>query len=90
MQIVFTTKARKDLDFWVKSGNKNILSKIANLIEDIQLHPFEGIGKPEQLKHQLSGRWSRRINQEHRIIYKVTEENTIEILDILSLKGHYE
>ena len=90
MQIVFTTKARKDLDFWIKSGNKNILSKIANLVEDIQLHPFEGIGKPEQLKHQLSGRWSRRINQEHRIIYKVTEENTIEILDILSLKGHYE
>ena len=90
MQIVFTTKARKDLDFWIKSGNKNILSKIANLIEDIQLHPFEGIGKPEQLKHQLSGRWSRRKKQEHRIIYKVTEENTIEILDILSLKGHYE
>ena len=90
MQIVFTTKARKDLDFWIKFGNKNILSKIASLIEDIQLHPFEGIGKPEQLKHQLSGRWSRRINQEHRIIYKVTEENTIEILDILSLKGHYE
>ena len=90
MQIVFTPKAKKDLDFWVKSGNKNVLNKIANLIEDIQLHPFEGIGKPEQLKHQLSGRWSRRINQEHRIIYKVTEENTIEILDILSLKGHYE
>jgi len=90
MQIVFTTKARKDLDFWIKSGNKNILNKITDLIEDIQLHPFEGIGKPEQLKQQLSGKWSRRINQEHRIIYKVTEENTIEILDILSLKGHYE
>lgn len=90
MQIVFTTKARKDLDFWIKSGNKNILNKITDLIEDIQLHPFEGIGKPEQLKHQLSGKWSRRINQEHHIIYKVTEENTIELLDILSLKGHYE
>lgn len=90
MQIVFTTKARKDLDFWIKSGNKNILNKISVLIQDIQLHPFEGIGKPEQLKYQLSGKWSRRINQEHRIIYKVTEENTIEILDILSLKGHYE
>jgi toxin YoeB len=90
MQIVFTSKARKDLNFWIKSGNKNVLSKIADLIEDIQLHPFEGIGKPEQLKHQLSGKWSRRINQEHRLIYKVTEENTIEILDILSLKGHYE
>lgn len=68
MQIVFTTKARKDLDFWIKSGNKNILNKITDLIEDIQLHFFEGIGKPEQLKHQLSGKWSRRINQEHRII----------------------
>ena len=90
MAIVFTTKVRKDLDFWIKSGNKNILNKITDLIEDIQLHPFEGIGKPEQLKYQLSGKWSRRINQEHRIIYKVTEENTIEILDILSLKGHYE
>ena len=90
MQIVFTTKARKDLDFWIKSGNKNVLKKIVDLIEDIQLHPFEGIGKPEQLKHHMTGRWSRRINQEHRIIYKVTEENTIEILDILSLKGHYE
>ena len=90
MQIVFTTKARKDLDFWIKSGNKNILNKITDLIEYIQLHPFEGIGKPEQLKYQLSGKWSIRINKEHRIIYKVTEENTIEILDILSLKGHYE
>lgn len=90
MQIVFTPKAKKDLDFWIKSGNKNVLNKIASLIEDIQLRPYEGIGKPEQLKHHLIGRWSRRINQEHRIIYKVTEENTIEILDILSLKGHYE
>ena len=90
MQIVFTPKARKDLDFWIKSGNKNVLNKISSLIVDIQLHPFEGIGKPELLKHNLTGRWSRRINQEHRIIYRVTEENTIEILDILSLKGHYE
>jgi toxin YoeB len=73
-----------------KSGNKAIMNKITALIEDIQLHPFEGIGKPEPLKYELLGKWSRRINQEHRIIYKVTEEDTIEILDILSLKGHYE
>ena len=66
------------------------MNKISALIEDIILHPFEGIGKPEPLKYHLTGRWSRRINQEHRIIYRVTEENTIEILDILSLKGHYE
>jgi toxin YoeB len=90
MQIVFTPKARKDLDFWIKSGNKGILNKIYSLIQDIQIHPYEGIGKPEQLKHNLTGRWSRRINQEHRIIYKIVDENTIEILNIISLKGHYE
>ena len=90
MELIYSDKAQKDRLFWIKSGNKFIMSKITSLIEDIQLHPFEGLGKPEQLKNQLSGKWSRRINQEHRIIYQVTEENTIEILDILSLKGHYE
>lgn len=90
MQVEFSDKARADLDFWIKSGNKGILKKIYSMIEDIQLHPYEGIGKPEQLKHQLAGRWSRRINQEHRIIYRITEQETIEILNILSLKGHYE
>lgn len=90
MQIDFSDKATADLNFWIKSGNKGILSKIYSLIEDIQLHPFKGIGKPEALKHQLSGKWSRRINQEHRITYQVIDENTIEILNILSLKGHYK
>lgn len=90
MEVIYSEKALKDREFWKKSGNEVIMSKITALIADIQLHPFEGIGKPEPLKHQLSGSWSRRINQEHRIIYRVTEENTIEILNILSLKGHYE
>ncbi|GAA4127615.1 hypothetical protein GCM10022250_15520 [Flavobacterium chungbukense] len=66
------------------------MKKITILIEDILLHPYEGLGKPEQLKYELSGRWSRRIDKEHRIIYRITEENNIEILNILSLKGHYE
>ncbi len=90
MQIDFSVKAKADLEFWIKSGNKGILNKIYSLIENIQLHPFEGLGKPEPLKYELSGKWSRRINQEHRIIYQITNENTIEILNILSLKGHYE
>ncbi len=90
MEVVYSEKAQKDREFWKKSGNKAIMNKITALIEDIQLHPFEGIGKPEPLKHQLSGKWSRRINQEHRIIYQLIDENTIEILNILSLKGHYE
>jgi toxin YoeB len=90
MQIDFSSKAKVDLNFWMKSGNKSLLKKIYSLIEDIQLHPFEGIGKPEPLKHNLLGYWSRRINQEHRIIYEVIDENTVNILSILSLKGHYE
>ena len=90
MEVIYSEKAQKDREFWKKSGNKAIMNKITALIKDIQLHPFEGIGKPEPLKYELTGKWSRRINQEHRIIYKITEENTIEILDILSLKGHYE
>lgn len=90
MEIVFTPKAKKDLDFWIKSGKKNIIKKITELIEDILLHPYEGLGKPEQLKYEMSGRWSRRIDKEHRIVYRITEENNIEILNILSLKGHYE
>ena len=90
MEVIYSEKAQKDRDYWKKSGNKVIMNKISALIEDIQLHPFEGIGKPEPLKYHLTGRWSRRRNQEHRIIYRVTDENTIEILEILSLKGHYE
>ena len=62
------------------------MNKISALIKDIQLHPFQGIGKPEPLKHELSGKWSRKINKEHRIIYQITAENNIEILSILSLK----
>ena len=90
MQIDFSSKAKADLNFWIKLGNKSLLNKIYSLIEDIQLHPYKGIGKPEPLKHNLSGYWSRRINQEHRIIYEIIGENTVNILSIISLKGHYE
>ncbi|CAN1555026.1 toxin_Txe_YoeB, addiction module toxin, Txe/YoeB family [Flavobacteriaceae bacterium] len=90
MEIIFSYKAKKDIEFWTKAGNKSILKKISELLRAIQENPFQGIGKPEPLKHNLSGVWSRRINQEHRIIYEIIDENTIEILNIISLKGHYE
>jgi toxin YoeB len=90
MEIVFSKKAKNDLDFWVKSENKSILKKISGLIRAIQETPYEGIGKPEQLKHELAGLWSRRIDREHRIIYEIIDVNTIDILSIISLKGHYE
>src|SRR5690554_7049896 len=74
MEVSYTPDALKDRDFWKKSGNKSILKKITALVEAIEDNPFEGIGKPEQLKHEFSGYWSRRINKEHRIVYEVFEE----------------
>ncbi|BAG01605.1 MULTISPECIES: Txe/YoeB family addiction module toxin [Microcystis] len=60
--------------------------KIVDLIDDILCHPFSGIGKPEPLKYQLKGYWSRRINDEHRLVYKITETEII----IISCKFHYD
>lgn len=85
MQIVLSASAEKDFDFWRKSGNKTILKKISDLVESIATDPFKGIGKPEPLKHDLAGCWSRRINQEHRIVYEIKGTKII----VLSLKGHY-
>jgi toxin YoeB len=90
MEVVFTPRALEDLKYWKKSGNKAIQNKISKLIEAIKVNPFEGIGKPEPLKYNLSGAWSRRIDKEHRIVYEINEQDEITILDILSLKGHYE
>jgi len=90
VEVIYSPKAQRDIEFWKKSGNKSIMKKITMLIEDIIDHPYEGLGKPEALKYDLQGFWSRRIDREHRIIYQITNENTIEILNILSLKGHYE
>ena len=76
--------------FWKKSGKKTILKKISEILRAIQENPYEGIGKPEPLKYNLTGIWSRRLDREHRIVYEILNENTIEILNIMSLKGHYE
>ncbi len=85
MEIIYNQKALDDLEFWKQSGNVKIQKKISELIEAIELNPFIGIGKPEALKFELSGKWSRRINQEHRIIYNVGENE----IKIYSLKDHY-
>jgi len=85
MEIEYTLQASDDLDFWKKSNNVAMLKKIRNLIESITETPYEGIGKPEPLKYNLTGYWSRRINKEHRIVYEIGELK----VTILSLKGHY-
>jgi len=89
MEVIYSPKAIEDLKYWKKTGNKAIQKKITSLIRAIQENPYEGIGKPEPLKYNLSGAWSRRINHEHRLVYEVNERNEIIILDILSLRGHY-
>ena len=85
MEIVFLPEAEEDLDFWVKSGNKAILKKISQLIESILKSPLEGLGKPEPLKYNLTGCWSRRINKEHRLVYEILDDKLL----IHSAKGHY-
>lgn len=85
MEIELTRRAFKDLQDWKTSGNIQIIKRITELTASILESPFTGIGKPEPLKHQYSGKWSRRINKEHRYIYEVRDE----ILYVFSLKGHY-
>ena len=82
--ITFEKLALEHLEDWSKVDLKAV-KKIIELINDIRKHPFEGIGKPEPLKHEFKGCWSRRISQEHRLIYRVKSET----IEILSCKGHY-
>lgn len=83
--LCFTNKAKNDIDFHKKSGNKSIQKKLIFLLEELAEHPFTGAGKPEPLKYELSGCWSRRINKEHRLIYELEDNRIL----IHSLRGHY-
>jgi toxin YoeB len=85
MEIELTSDANDDLSYWKKTGNQAILKRIRLLTESILETPFSGIGKPEPLKHNLSGKWSRRIDKSNRYVYEV-QENTVYVF---SLKGHY-
>ena len=84
-ELLFMPKAWQDLGWWVKNDLKTV-RKIYTLLENISKTPFDGIGQPEPLKSNYSGYWSRRINQEHRIIYKVETAKII----VHSLFGHYQ
>jgi len=83
--IKWTQNASKDLDYW-KTHDIKKYARIKVLIKDIQKNPFVGIGKPEALKYSLSGLWSRRINQEHRLIYSVINIDII----IYNCRFHYK
>ena len=85
MRIVFSKNAWEDYTSWLQI-DKKMLKKINDLIKDIQRNPHSGIGKPEPLKYDLAGYWSRRIDQEHRLVYQVIDND----IRIISCKYHYD
>jgi toxin YoeB len=84
MKLVFSERAWEDYLFW-QTADRKLLIRINTLIRDIQREPFTGIGKPEPLKHALAGYWSRRITEEHRIVYKVEGDSLL----LAQLRYHY-
>ena len=85
MRIIFSKNSWEDYTSWLNE-DKKMLKKINDLVKDIQKNPYEGIGKPEPLKYDLSGFWSRRIDREHRLVYQVSENE----IRIYSCKYHYD
>ena len=84
MNILFTEQSWSDYLYW-QGNDKKILKRINILIKDIKRNPFKGIGKPEPLKHLAPGVWSRRITQEHRLVYFVRDRR----VDFLQCRYHY-
>lgn len=80
-------KAKKELSLLHKSGDKILIKRIEKILEELGNNPYSGIGKPEQLKHNLSGLWSRRLDKKNRLVYEVVEE--IVTIYIVAVKGHY-
>ena len=85
MVLTFTENAWDDYLYWQKV-DKKIVKKINGLIKDIQRDPFDGLGKPERLKYDLAGYWSRRIDSEHRLVYQVVENELL----IYTCRFHYD
>jgi toxin YoeB len=85
MKITFSQNSWEDYVSW-QSEDKKILKKINDLIKDIQRTPYEGSGKPEPLKYDLAGFWSRRIDREHRLVYQVIGKEVL----IYSCRYHYD
>ncbi len=87
MELIYKSEALVDIEYWKASGNKTVQNKITALLAEIAEHPTMGTGKPEQLKGDLAGCWSRRLNKKDRIVYEIDEAN--DAVNILSMRGHY-
>jgi toxin YoeB len=88
VKVVFTADAWRDYAQWLED-DPALLARINLLIEECLRHPFTGTGKPEPLKRTLSGWWSRRINREHRLVYRVRGSGDAQALEILACRFHY-
>ena len=86
-QLILSDEAKDHLIKWRKSGQKKTLKKIADLFTELQEHPKTGTGQIEQLKGELSGKWSRRITKADRLIYTIEEDKVY--VTVISLRGHY-
>lgn len=85
--VKFTKEAKSDLKIQYHSGNQSSIRKIEKILIELSVHPYSGIGKPEPLKHEFSGYWSRRVNKKDRIVYRVDED--IVTIFVVSAIGHY-
>lgn len=83
-----TANAINDIDYLKKAGDKTTLKKLAVLLTELTEHPRTGTGQPEELKHNFTGCWSRRINAKHRLVYRIEDEQVIVI--VLYARGHYK
>jgi len=81
MEVIYKDKALNDIKFWKKSGQKNIQSRIVKLIKDIEVHPYTGLGKPEALKYELTGLWSREIDKGNRLIYEISSVQYFKVIN---------
>jgi toxin YoeB len=84
MNLIFSDRAWEDYQYWLETDRKQV-RRIHELIKDIRRNPHSGIGKPEPLRHALAGYWSRRIDQEHRLVYRVTDHGIL----LAQMRFHY-
>ncbi len=88
MKLVFSPTAWRDYQYW-QANDVKALARLNALIEDCRRHPFQGIGKPEPLGGNLSGWWSRRLNSEHRLVYRVIGKGDAQALEVAQCRYHY-
>lgn len=87
-RVVIEKQAQADIEIHLKSGDKNSIKRLFRILDELEIHPESGTGRPERLKYAFTGYWSRRITERHRLIYKIDGEQVT--VFVISAFGHYE